>query len=81
MWYEWNTKEEFDVWHNNLCSVLGYPLTPVNQLTGLPDEDAQKVVVYTNVVKIQDKWIGYVDDEYADGLTATELRLPILVLE
>ena len=81
MWYEWNTKEEFDAWHNNLCNELGYPLTPVNQLTGLPDEDAQKVVAYTNVVKVQDKWIAYVDEEYADELTATELRLPILVLE
>jgi hypothetical protein len=81
MWYEWNTKKDFNTWHDNLCVELGYPLTPVNQLTGLPDEDAQKVVAYTDVVKVEDKWIAYVDDEHSDGLIATELRLPILVLQ
>jgi hypothetical protein len=81
MWYEWNTKKDFNTWHDNLCVELGYPLTPVNQLTGLPDEDAQKVVTYTDVVKVEDKWIAYVDDEYADGLTSTELRKPSLILE
>ena len=77
MWYQWDTKEEFDAWHNNLCSVLGYPLTPVNQLTGLPDEDAQKVVRYTDVFEVEGKWIAWVDNEYNNGLTQTELRKPM----
>ena len=81
MWYEWNTEEDFNTWHDNLCNELGYPLTPVNQLTGLPDEDAQKVVAYTKVFEVENKWIAFVDDEYANGLIATDLRRPVLVLE
>lgn len=81
MWYEWNSKEEFDTWHDDLCDSLGYPLTPVNQATGLPDETAQKVVRYTDVFRVQDKWIAWVDDENSEGLTATELRRPVRVIE
>lgn len=75
MWYEWNTKEEFDLWHNNLCDSLGYPITPVNQATGLPDETAQKVVAYTTVAQVENKWIAFVEDQYADNLQITQLRL------
>ena len=81
MWYEWDTKEAFDAWHNNLCSVLGYPLTPVNQLSGLPDETAQKVVKYTEPIEVNGKWIAIVEEEYAADLTATELRRPARILE
>jgi myosin-crossreactive antigen len=81
MWYEWDTKEEFDAWHSNLCNVLGYPLTPVNQLSGLPDEDAQKVVKYTEPIEVNGKWIAIVEEEYAINLTATELRRPVRILE
>ena len=75
MWYEWNTKEEFDTWHDNLCTVLGYPITPVNQATGLPDETAQKVVRYTDSYEVEGKWIAWVDNEHAQNLQITELRL------
>lgn len=76
MWYEWNTKEDFDNWHNALCVELGYPLTPVNQATGEPDENAQKTVAYTESHQIENKWIALIEPEYANGLTATDLRLP-----
>jgi hypothetical protein len=75
MWYEWNSKEEFDLWHNNLCANLGYPLTPVNQLTELPDEDAQKVTAYTQAYKVDNKWIAVVDEEYAQDLQSTNKTL------
>jgi len=75
MWYEWNSKEEFDLWHNNLCNSLGYPLTPVNQLTGLVDEDAQKVTAYTQAYKVDNKWIAVVDEEYAQNLQSTNKTL------
>lgn len=81
MWYEWNTKEEFDIWHNNLCEELGYPLIGFNQATGLPDENAQKTTAYTTAFEIDNKWIAWVDTEYADDLVATNLRLPIRVLD
>jgi hypothetical protein len=77
-WYEWNSQEEFDVWHDALCVELGYPLTPVNQATGLPDEDAQKTVAYTYCIPVGQKVIAQIDDEYADNLALTNLR-PIIV--
>lgn len=77
-WYEWDSQEDFDVWHDALCIELGYPLTPVNQATGLPDEDAQKTTAYTFSILVGDKIIAQVDDEYADNLTITDLR-PIVV--
>jgi hypothetical protein len=77
MWYEWNTLAEFDLWHNALCLELGYPETAVNQATRLPDENAQKTVAYTKVFEVDGKWIASVEAEYADGLTLTNLRLPI----
>jgi hypothetical protein len=80
MWYEWNTKAEFDIWHDALCQQLGYPITGINQATGLPDENAQKTTAYTNATQVDDKWIAWVDSDYVDGLTATNLRLPVLNL-
>ena len=78
MWYEWDTKAKFNLWHNQLCAQLGYPLTGVNQATGLPDENAQKTTNYTNAVRVENKWIAWVDEVYADGLTATDLRIPAI---
>jgi hypothetical protein len=77
MWYEWNTKAQFDIWHSALCEQLGYPLTGINQSTGLPDENAQQTTDYTNAFKVEGKWIAWVDLIYSNGLVQTELRLPI----
>jgi myosin-crossreactive antigen len=74
MWYEWNTQADFDTWHNALCLQLGYPLTGVNQATGLPDEEAAKTSSYTSSKLVGDKIIAMVEIEYADGLTPTDLR-------
>lgn len=76
MWYEWNTKDEFNIWHNELCEELGYPLVGLNQQTKLPDENAEKTIDYTTAFKVQNKWIAWVDVEYSDDLIETELRLP-----
>ena len=77
MWYEWETLENFNSWHQNLCQSLGYPLTPINQASGLPDEEAQKVEKYTNCLEVDEVFIAFVEDEYAEGLMATEKRPPI----
>jgi hypothetical protein len=74
MWYEWNTEEDFDIWHNALCADLGYPITGFNQATGLLDETAQKTEAYTQAFEVKDKWIAWVADEYASDLEATDLR-------
>lgn len=76
--YEWQDISQFNLWHNDLCVKLGYPITGVNQGTGLPDDDAQKVVNYTKPYLIEDKIVACVEDEYATGLTLTNLRFPEL---
>jgi len=75
MWYEWNTKAEFDLWHDALCNQLGYPLININQKTGLPDENAQQTTDYTTAHEVEGKWIAFVDSNYADDLVETELRI------
>lgn len=75
-WYEWQTQEDFDTWHNALCKQLGYPITSINQATGKPDPTATKTTFYTNSYVIEGKIIADVADEYAEGLTLTNLRLP-----
>jgi myosin-crossreactive antigen len=79
MWYEWNTQQDFDNWHNALCAKLGYPITGINQATGLPDENAQKTTAYTTNQVIDNKVIAMVEIEYTDDLTATNLRPKILL--
>lgn len=74
MWYEFNSQTEFDAWHDALCKVLGYPLTPINQATGEPDELAEKTTAYTTALEIEGKYIAFIEDEYAEKLTLTDLR-------
>lgn len=81
MWFEWNSEEEFNSWHEAICQELGYPLTSVNQETGLPDETAAKTEALTQVYSVEDKWIAYVEEIHADGLTETTLRVPIETME
>ncbi|NCW67279.1 MAG: hypothetical protein EBV86_01750 [Marivivens sp.] len=80
MWYEWNTLDDFNTWHENLKNALGYPLLPINQLTGLPDINAQATENYTEAIAVEGKFIAYVEVVHADGLTETELR-PVVDLE
>lgn len=78
-WYEWNSLEEFNAWHDVLCDQLGYPLTPTNQATNELDLTAEKTTKYTDVYQVGNKWIAQVEDGYAVNLTETELRLPKLI--
>jgi hypothetical protein len=73
-WYEWNTQAEFDTWHADLCQRLGYPLISINQATGEADENAAQTVSYTTSQEVDGKIIADVEDEFAEGLTETELR-------
>jgi hypothetical protein len=74
MWYEFNSQSEFDAWHNGICEVLGYPLTPINQSTGEPDETAEKTTGYTTAIEVDGKFIALIEDEFAEKLTPTDLR-------
>lgn len=76
MLYEWDSIESFNIWHDALCLQLGYPITPVNQLTGLPDEQAQKIVGYTTPLQANGKIVAYVEDEYAENLQLSDYKFP-----
>lgn len=80
-WYEWNSIEDFEAWHQPLCAELGYPISSVNQFTGEIDENAQPTVAYTSVIKFENKFVGLVEDKYAAGLTLSNYtpRLPEII--
>jgi hypothetical protein len=72
MWVEF-TEPEFAIWHESIKTKLGYPITPVNAETGLPDETAQKVESYTELIAVGDKFIAWVDETESEGLQESEL--------
>ena len=63
-WYEWDTEANFEAWHEVINAELGYP----NAKTG--------TLRYAEAREIEGKWIAYINDIYADGLTLTNLRPP-----
>lgn len=62
MWYEFDSLEAFNSWHDAICASLG-----------IPDESTY---AYTTAFEVEGKWIAVVEDQYSDGLDLTELRLP-----
>ena len=64
MWYEFNSLEEFNVWHTEICESLGIP--------------NEQTTAYTEAIEVEGKWITVVHDSEAAGLTPTELR-PIIL--
>lgn len=77
-WYEWETLEDFNAWHNVIKTKLNYPLASYTQLTGELNQTAQLTNEYTFVILVEGKWIGTVENEQAEGLTKTDLRPPKL---
>ena len=75
-WYEWNSLNEFNEWHERLKTKLNYPLIGFNQATGEPDANACLTTEYTGVSKVNDKFVGIVEDSEAEGLTPTDIRPP-----
>lgn len=75
-WYEWNSQEDFNAWHNAIKAKLNYPLAGYNQATGELDPTAPVTTEYTAAQLVENKWIALVQDEQAEGLTPTDLRPP-----
>lgn len=73
-WYEWETLESFNLWHESIKSVLGLPLPSMNQATGQVDETAQWTTEYTKAVKVGNVWIAKVENHLGHDLVSTELR-------
>jgi hypothetical protein len=63
MYYQWQTQEDFDIWHNALCEQLGYP----EIVNGITITDS-----YTKGFFYNNLFIAYVDENYADGLSPIE---------
>ena len=80
MWYEWDSLELFNQWHDGLCASLGFPLVGINQGSGLPDPNAQMTTAYTTTIEVEGKFIAIVETEYGEGLTPTDLREPKLAI-
>lgn len=75
-WYEWNSQEDFNEWHDNIKVKLNYPLAGYIQLTGELDPTAPLTTEYTAVKLVGNKWIGLVEDDQSEGLITTDLRPP-----
>ena len=75
MIYEFETLEQFNLWHDALCVELGYPLKGANQATLQIDPYAQETVAYTSAEEYEGKWLAAIPNpEYAVGLVlATNL--------
>ena len=68
MWYEWDSLEDFNSWHQAKCTELNYPEL---------DENGNLLTdAYTQSYLVEDKIIAFVEDEHSEGLTITELRIP-----
>jgi hypothetical protein len=76
-WYEWDTIESFNLWHDAICVKLGYPLDSYNQETGEIDPDAMKTISYTGTWEREGKIIAKVEEEHSFGLNLTNLRPPV----
>jgi hypothetical protein len=61
-WYEWDSLEFFNTWHEAIKVKLG-----------IPDEQTE---AYTSAQEVEGRWIAVVEESEAEGLTSTELRPP-----
>ena len=60
MWYEFNSLDEFNTWHDALCEALQYPLASYNQATGELDLGATMTTAYCEAILVEDKcWVGF----------------------
>lgn len=66
-WYEFESLEIFNNWHETIMVKLG-----------IPNEYTKK---YTDYYEIGDKIIAVVHDNEATGLTKTDLRKPEIIFE
>ena len=62
-WFQWNTKEDFNAWHDALCSELGYPLT---------EESGAITTGHTSCFLYEGVFIAWVDQQYASDLIPIE---------
>lgn len=65
-WYKWNSKDEFDVWHDNVKNALGLPKYGVG-MNGGPQEDSPLIEDYVIPVEVAtDDWRANIEPEVVD---------------
>jgi hypothetical protein len=72
-WYEWESLEDFNSWHEAIKAELGLPRLSIDQRGNLC---SPMVEDYTNCNEVQNKFIAMVEDDYAQDLIVTQLRPP-----
>ena len=66
-WYTFISKEAFDIWHEGIKALLGYPLPSFDKNGNEVGEPY--TTEYTSVVKFADgDWRTISAEEYAEGL-------------
>lgn len=76
IWCEWESLEDFDLWHTEIKKTLGYPKPGINQESKELDEDAQWAMDYTEPISVENKIIAVVESEHLKNLVPTDLRPP-----
>lgn len=76
MFYFFQSMDDFDIWHNNLCKELGFPKPSILQATNEINPLAPISEVYTTAIAHNDGFIAFVEDKYAEGLTLFDGDLP-----
>jgi hypothetical protein len=70
-WYEWETRADFDTWHNAKKLELGLPRLSIDKHSN-PCEPV--IENYTQAVQKEGKVIAMVEDDHANDLILTDLR-------
>lgn len=70
-YYTFASKEDFDLWHDEIKSLLGYPLPSVDIDGNVIGEPF--TTDYTSIYRVaDDDWRAIIDEQYAEGLTESE---------
>lgn len=70
-WYEWESLQDFNAWHEAIKAELGLPRLSIDQR----GEFCEPIVEnYTSFIQIGSKFIAMVEDSYSQGLNVSELR-------
>lgn len=62
-WFQWQTEEDFNEWHNALCEQLGLPMV---------EASGAFTKGHTSCFEYQSVFIAWVDEEYATNLIPVE---------
>lgn len=71
VWCEWQSKEKFDQWHDEIKNILGLPKL---SLDADGNETQPLISEYTSAVNVENKWIATVEEAHVSNLIKTTLR-------